>query len=98
MGANMNQCLKAFIEAFNARFRAQCLNASCFLSLAEACNCIEEWRCHYNEDRPHTARGNLTSNQFVIHANQAKKLPSLWTRVGAGPQQAPCQQSKDSPS
>jgi len=64
----------AFIEAFNARFRAECLNASWFLSLADACNCIEEWRCHYNEDRPHTALGNLTPNQFVIHANQARKV------------------------
>src|SRR5215207_1792741 len=42
----------AFIEAFNARFRAECLNASWFLSMADVRDRIAEWRSHYNEDRP----------------------------------------------
>src|SRR5918993_106765 len=50
----------AFIEAFNSRLRAECLNASWFLSLADARRCIEEWRIDYNEDRPHLALGGLT--------------------------------------
>jgi putative transposase len=64
----------AFIEAFNARLRAECLTASWFLSLADACARIEEWRCHYNEGRSHTALGNLTPRQFAEQAHQARKV------------------------
>ena len=34
----------AYIEAFNARLRAECLNASWFLSMADARDRIEAWR------------------------------------------------------
>jgi putative transposase len=64
----------AFIEAFNARFRTECLNASWFLSLADARDRIEQWRCHYNDDRPHTALGGLTPRAFAIEANRAREL------------------------
>ena len=47
----------AFIEAFNGRFRAECLNAHWFLSLADAREKMEEWRRYYNEDRPRGAIG-----------------------------------------
>ena len=48
----------AFIEAFNGRFRAECLNADWFLMLADADEKLEAWRKYYNEDRPHGAIGN----------------------------------------
>ncbi|MFN3132452.1 IS3 family transposase [Roseibium sp.] len=48
----------AFIEAFNGRFRAECLNAHWFLSLADAAEKLEDWRKDYNEHRPHGAIGN----------------------------------------
>lgn len=48
----------AFIEAFNGRFRAECLNAHWFLTLAGAQEKLEAWRRYYNEDRPHGAMGN----------------------------------------
>jgi putative transposase len=48
----------AFIEAFNGRFRAECLNAHWFLTLADAREKLEAWRRYYNEDRPHGAIGN----------------------------------------
>ena len=47
----------AFIEAFNGRFRAECLNAHWFLSLADAREKVEAWRRYYNEERPHGAIG-----------------------------------------
>ena len=50
----------AFIEAFNGRFRAECLNAHWFLTLADAREKLEDWRKYYNEDRPHGAIGNKT--------------------------------------
>ena len=46
-----------FIEAFNGKLRAECLNAHWFMSLADACEKLEDWRSHYNEDRPHSAIG-----------------------------------------
>jgi putative transposase len=44
-----------FIEAFNARFRAECLNQHGFISVEEARTAIEAWRVEYNTERPHTA-------------------------------------------
>ena len=60
----------AFIEAFNGRLRAECLNAHWFLTLADAREKLEDWRKYYNEDRPHGAIGN-------------KPPVSLMTPVGA---------------
>lgn len=48
----------AFIEAFNGRLRAECLNTHWFLTLADAREKLEHWRRHYNEVRPHGAIGN----------------------------------------
>ena len=47
----------AFIEAFNGRLRAECLNTHWFLSLADAREKLECWRRDYNEVRPHGAIG-----------------------------------------
>ncbi len=47
----------AYIEAFNARLRAECLHASWFLSMADARDRIEDWRREYNETQtPHGPR------------------------------------------
>ena len=43
----------ALIEAFNGRFRQECLNESWFLSLEDAKEKVEEWRQHYIR-RDHT--------------------------------------------
>ena len=48
----------AFIEAFNGRFRAECLNAHWFLTLDDARQKIEDWRRYYNEVRPHGSIGH----------------------------------------
>ncbi len=64
----------AYIESFNGRLRAECLNASWFLSLADARERIEDWRCHYNEDRPHTALGGLTPRAFADQAVTVREL------------------------
>jgi transposase InsO family protein len=42
----------AFIEAFNSRFRAECLNAHGFMSRADAQKKLEDWRRYYNEGAP----------------------------------------------
>ncbi len=48
----------AFIEAFNSRFRSECLNAHWFMTLADAQQKMEDWRRYYNEERPHGAIGH----------------------------------------
>lgn len=48
----------AFIEAFNGRFRAECLNAHWFMGLEDTAEELEAWRRDYNEERPHSAIGN----------------------------------------
>ena len=48
----------SFIESFNGKFRAECLNAHWFMSLDDARTKMEEWRRDYNEIRPHSAIGN----------------------------------------
>ena len=48
----------AFIESFNGKFRAECLNAHWFMSLDDARRKCEAWRRDYNEARPHSAIGN----------------------------------------
>jgi transposase InsO family protein len=46
-----------YCESFNARFRDELLNGEIFYTLKEARVVIEEWRCHYNTIRPHSALG-----------------------------------------
>ncbi len=48
----------ADIEAFNGRFRAECLSTHWFLTLADAREKMEAWRRYYNEERPHDAIGD----------------------------------------
>lgn len=47
----------AFIEAFNSKFRQECLNAHWFLTLADTREKLDLWRRDYNEVRPHSAIG-----------------------------------------
>ena len=55
----------AFVESFNGKFRDECLNQSWFLSLANAIQSIAAWRLDYNRHRPHSALGNMTSEEFA---------------------------------
>ena len=64
----------AFVVAFNARLRAECLDASWFLSVADARDRLEAWRREYNEERPHGALGNLTPRAFAEQAQHARKV------------------------
>ena len=55
----------ALIEAFNGRFRQECLNENWFLSLEDAMEKVEEWRQHYNWERPHGSLGNMPPFEFA---------------------------------
>jgi putative transposase len=47
----------AVIEAFNSRFRDECLNLHWFATVEEARQIIEAWRIDYNTERPHRSLG-----------------------------------------
>ncbi|KTQ95657.1 hypothetical protein NS226_10530 [Aureimonas ureilytica] len=55
----------AFIESFNGKFRAECLNTHWFMSLDDAKAKMEAWRRDYNEVRPHSAIGHKTPIELM---------------------------------
>lgn len=77
-------------ESFNGKFRDECLSMEWFRTRAEAKVVIEQWRQHYNVDRPHSSLGYLTpltfkqqsqEQQNKILQKQRKQKPS--TNPGA---------------
>ena len=65
----------AFIEAFNSKLRAECLNAHWFMSLDDAQSKMEDWRKYYNEERPHSGIGQRAPIQ--LHNSGGASSPSL---------------------
>ena len=64
----------AFIESFNGRLRAECLEPHWFLCLEDLRAETERWRVEYNRERPHSAAGNLAPEEFA--AKRAGKTTS----------------------
>ena len=54
-----------YIESFHSRFRDECLNREWLLNLREARIVIEDWRQHYNTERPHSRLGYLSPEGFI---------------------------------
>jgi len=54
----------AFVESFNGKFRDGCLNQHWFRDLEDARRIIEDWRQHYNAERPHSSLGYLPPAVF----------------------------------
>lgn len=55
----------SFVEAFNGKVRAECIDQNWFLSLADAQVKCEAFRHDYNTQRPHSAIGNKTPAEFM---------------------------------
>jgi putative transposase len=80
----------AFIESFNGKFRAECLNAHWFMSLDDARRKCEAWRRDYNEERPHSAIGNKAPIELIDRSvaygprwpKLAGKSPAAWSKDG----------------
>jgi putative transposase len=53
------------VESFNGRLRDECLNASWFMTLADAKQKIEAWRQEYNGERPHSSLNYRTPEEFA---------------------------------
>jgi putative transposase len=54
----------ALVEAFNSRFRQECLNQHWFLSLEDAQAKISAWQNEYNNERPHSALGYRSPSEI----------------------------------
>src|SRR5215510_8809387 len=54
-----------YAESFNGKFRDECLNCHWFTNMEDARQTIEGWRVDYNEERPHSALGQLTPADFA---------------------------------
>ena len=54
-----------YIESFHSRFRDECLNREWLLNLREARVVIEDWRQHYNKERPHSRLGYLSPEDYI---------------------------------
>ena len=46
-----------YVESFNGKMRDELLAREIFYTLTKAQILVEDWRCHYNEFRPHSALG-----------------------------------------
>lgn len=70
----------AFIESFNGRLRDECLNTHVFADIDDARQKLKSWLSDYNTHRPHSAIGNLSPIEFVVHQKrglQKAHFPNL---------------------
>jgi putative transposase len=69
-----------FIESFHDKFRDECLQREWFSSLLDAQVVIEDWRLHYNTQRPHSSLKYKTpadfAAQFTTQFQPAQSLTS----------------------
>lgn len=57
-----------YIESFNGKVRDECLNQHWFRDVEDARQLTEEYRTDYNQQRPHSALGNQTPEEFARRA------------------------------
>ena len=86
-------------ESFNGKFRDECLSLEWFRSRDEARVVIEQWRRHYNEDRPHSALANMTPAEYArkLAAGEIPPRKRRSTRPATGRSAAICEVSAARP-
>ena len=65
----------AFWEAYNSKFRDECLNEALFRDLSHARQLIAGWVTYYNTERPHSALGYQTPAAFAAAYRRAAGSP-----------------------
>ncbi len=63
----------AFVESFNGKVRAECIDQNWFLSLDDARSKCEAYRRDYNTERPHSAIGNKTPMELLKSVGQPSR-------------------------
>lgn len=61
----------AYVESFNGKLRDECLNENWFVSLADAREKIAVWQVDYNTERPHSALGYRSPEEFAATSRLA---------------------------
>lgn len=56
----------AYIERFNKTYRTEVLDRYIFNSLTEVRTMTEDWRGRYNQERPHSALGDVPPSQYGV--------------------------------
>lgn len=79
----------AFCEAFNARFRDECLNEHLFRDLGHARAVISAWRRYYNTERPHSSLGYLTPAAFAAARAPQRKNDAVASPAQTGKLKSP---------
>lgn len=64
----------AFVERFNGSYRRELLDAYIFNTLDEVRTMTDEWKEHYNNERPHDSLNNLSPKQYLLK-NQQHQQP-----------------------
>jgi putative transposase len=67
----------AYVERFNRTYRQEVLNAYAFESLTQARAITQAWMWIYNNERPHTALGNLPPVVFMHKRAASTDFPTL---------------------
>jgi len=71
-----------FIESFNSRLRAECLDVEVFHNLADAQVKTAVYRRWYNEERPHSSIGNMAPKAFRARCwDSSRATPSLHPNI-----------------
>lgn len=60
-----------FVESFNGKLRDECLNEEVLWHERHAQIVVEQWRRHYNEERPHSALGYRTPAAYAADPTMA---------------------------
>ncbi len=60
------------IKSFNGLLRDECVNVKAFVSLADAREEIDAWRCDYHQVRLHTPSGHLTPSEVIIEGQDSQ--------------------------
>jgi transposase InsO family protein len=68
------------LDFFSSPFRQECLYEHWLLSVADAQECLEEWRRDCNQERPHSSLGNMTPEAYGApwrgHSGPLQGLPA----------------------
>lgn len=64
----------SFVEAFNGKVRAECIDQNWFLSLTDAQVKCEAFRHEYNYERPHSSIGQKTPMEFIKSIGNPNQL------------------------
>ena len=65
---------KAFIESFNAKVRAECIDQNWFLTLDDSRSKCEAYQREKNEDQPYSSIGKNIPMEFINSISQLRRL------------------------